>query len=58
MKYVIGIDLGTSATKTILVNEQGETVASAEHSYPMYQPHNGWAEQDPHDWRNAVLDTL
>lgn len=58
MKYVIGIDLGTSATKTILVNEQGETVASAEHSYPMYQPHNGWAEQNPHDWRNAVLDTL
>lgn len=58
MKYVIGIDLGTSATKTILVSEQGETVASAEHSYPMYQPHNGWAEQDPHDWREAVLDTL
>ncbi len=58
MKYVIGIDLGTSATKTILVNEEGKTVASAEHAYPLYQPHNGWAEQDPNDWRNAVLDTL
>lgn len=34
MKYVIGIDLGTSATKTILVNEQGETVASAETFLP------------------------
>lgn len=58
MKYVIGIDLGTSATKTILVNEDGETIATAEYSYPMYQPHNGWAEQDPEDWKKAVLTTV
>lgn len=58
MKYVIGIDLGTSATKTILVDEEGVTKASAEYSYPMYQPRNGWAEQNPKDWRTAVLNTV
>ena len=35
MRYVLGIDLGTSATKTILVDENGITHASAEYSYPM-----------------------
>lgn len=58
MRYVLGIDLGTSATKTILVDENGITHASAEYSYPMYQPRNGWAEQDPADWRKAVLTTI
>lgn len=58
MKYVLGVDLGTSATKTILVDENGVTIASKEYAYPMYQPHNGWAEQDPHDWRQAVLETI
>lgn len=58
MKYVLGIDLGTSATKTILVDENGVTRASAEYSYPMYQPHNGWAEQDPANWKKAVLATI
>ncbi len=58
MKYVLGVDLGTSATKTILVDENGVTKTSAEYAYPMYQPQNGWAEQDPHDWKKAVLETI
>ena len=52
MKYVIGVDLGTSATKTILVDQNGKIVAEASVKYPMYQPENGWAEQDPSDWRS------
>lgn len=58
MNYLIGIDVGTSAAKTVLFDDKGNTVASASWEYPMYQPHNGWAEQRPEDWAQAVLDTL
>ena len=58
MKYVLGIDLGTSATKTVLFDEKGNVVASASREYPLYQPKNGWAEQDPRDWWNAVCETI
>ena len=58
MKYLIGIDLGTSGTKTVLFDEKGTAVASASVEYPMYQPQNGWAEQDPGHWWNACVTTL
>lgn len=58
MNYLIGIDVGTSATKTVLFDEKGNIVASASEEYPLYQPENGWAEQKPEDWAKAVLDTL
>lgn len=58
IRYLVGIDVGTSATKTILMREDGQVVAQAVRSYPLYQPANGWAEQDPEDWKNAVLQTL
>ena len=49
MNYLIGIDVGTSATKTVLFDEAGTVVASASQEYPLYQPKNGWAEQRPQD---------
>lgn len=58
MRYLIGVDLGTSATKTILMNENGEIIGQSSFEYPMYQPGNGWAEQEPLDWRNAALATI
>ncbi len=58
MKYVIGIDLGTSATKTVLFDEKGNIISSANYEYAMQQPHNGWAEQNPHDWYDAAISTL
>ncbi|MCL2222749.1 MAG: xylulokinase [Oscillospiraceae bacterium] len=58
MKYLIGIDLGTSGTKTVLFDELGKAVASSTVEYPLYQPENGWAEQDPADWWNACTKTL
>lgn len=58
MNYIIGVDIGTSATKTVLFEENGRVVCSASEEYPLYQPQNGWAEQQPEDWKNAVLHTL
>ena len=58
MKYLIGIDIGTSGTKSVLFDTEGNAVASAGAEYPMYQPENGWAEQDPADWWRAVCQTL
>ena len=57
MKYVLGVDLGTSGTKTVLFDETGLAVASASEEYPLYQPKNGWAEQDPDDWWHAARNT-
>jgi len=58
MPYVIGIDIGTSGTKTVLFDEKGTTIASATVEYPLYQPKNGWAEQNPEDWYNASVSTI
>lgn len=58
MKYIIGIDLGTSATKTVLFDENGKIIAAASKEYEMLQPKNGWAEQNPEAWYNAAIETL
>ncbi len=58
MDYLIGIDLGTSGTKTVLFDRSGQVVAASTVEYPMYQEKNGWAEQDPMDWWNASVSTL
>ncbi len=57
-QYLIGIDVGTSGTKSVLFDTLGNVIASALVEYPMYQPANGWAEQDPEDWWNAASSTL
>ena len=53
MKYVLGIDLGTSGLKAVIFDEDGREIASASEEYPLYQPENGWAEQEPEDWKRA-----
>ena len=58
MKYLIGIDIGTSGTKSVLFDTQGNAIASATAEYPLSQPKNGWAEQDPRDWWYATCETL
>ena len=47
MAYILGVDIGTSGTKTVLFSEDGTPVASALYDYPLYTPCNGYAEQDP-----------
>lgn len=54
MSYLLGIDVGTSGAKTALFEPDGRVVASKTLEYPMQQPQNGWAEQDPRDWWRAA----
>jgi len=58
MRYIIGTDIGTSGTKTVLFDEYGRKVACKTVEYPLYQPHNGWAEQLPEDWKNAAIKSI
>jgi xylulokinase len=58
MRYLIGVDIGTSATKTVLFDESCQVVRTASQEYPLSQPQNGWAEQEPLDWYSAVMSTI
>ena len=54
--HFLGMDVGTSGTRAVLVNEQGHIVSSASEDHaPFRTPHPGWAEQDPEDWWRAAL---
>lgn len=52
--YTIGIDLGTSAVKLLLMGDGGEIVRIASREYPIEFPRPGWSQQDPADWWEAV----
>lgn len=58
MNYYIGIDLGTSAAKLLLMEAGGNTVNVVSKEYPLYFPHPGWSEQAPEDWWSAVTEGL
>ena len=57
-KALLGIDVGTTGTKTALFGLDGGLVAAHTDEYPLYQPHNGWAEQDPADWWRAAVNGI
>ena len=48
--YYIGIDLGTSAVKLLLMEESGKICNIVSREYPLFFPHPGWSEQKPEDW--------
>ena len=58
MSLVIGIDIGTSSTKTLLLSEEGTIISSASADYQLSTPCTGWVEQDANDWWQAVCDTI
>ncbi len=55
MPYYLGLDIGTSGTKALLITEEGRPVASDTQEYPLSTPRPLWAEQDPSDWWMACL---
>lgn len=58
MGYLVGIDIGTSGTKSLLLTDEGAVVASAGAEYPLLTPRPGWAEQDPGEWWRATTTTV
>ena len=52
--YLLGIDIGTSACKVAVFDRNGKVLAAASGDYPVYYPHEGWAEQNPEEWWDAV----
>ncbi|WP_165245830.1 xylulokinase [Paludisphaera soli] len=58
MSVTIGIDVGTSGTKTLAIDESGRILASASSEYPCSHPRPGWSEQDPELWWEATRETL
>ena len=56
--YYIGVDLGTSAVKLLLMEADGSIRNVVSKEYPLYFPHPGWSEQKPEDWWNAVVEGI
>jgi len=58
MSYLIGTDIGTSGTKTLLVDARGKIRASVTVEYPSYAPKPAWSEQVPEDWWQAACKSI
>lgn len=58
MNYLIGIDIGTSGTMVLLLDETGKIVDTGSRAYEFEIPQNGWTEQDPALWWNAIVSII
>lgn len=58
MSYVLGLDLGTSGLKGILVDKKGKIVDEASSDYPLLTPKRGYSEQDPKEWFRAAKEVM
>ncbi len=58
MEYYIGVDLGTSSLKLLLLDEAGTILKTVSEEYPVYFPYPGWSEQNPEDWWNAFISGM
>lgn len=57
-QQLLGIDIGTSACKVAVFDEDGKVLAQANQPYRVYYPQNGWAEQNPEEWWEAICDAV
>lgn len=58
MKHIIGIDLGTSGVKCVVVAMDGTVKSSVTEEYPCFSPNKGWSEQNPEDWWVATQKAI
>lgn len=58
MSLFVGVDIGTSGSRVVAVDEMGRLFAEASSEYPLHTPRPGWTQQDPEDWWRAVKEAL
>lgn len=58
MEYFLGIDVGTTGCKVVLIDAEGELRGKSVAEYPLYTPRPNWAEQNPEDWWQGTLQAL
>ncbi|MCK4355923.1 xylulokinase [Candidatus Bipolaricaulota bacterium] len=58
MELLLGVDLGTTGAKALLITKRGEILAQHTEAYPLYHPRPGWAEQHAEDWWEAVIHSI
>ena len=58
LKLYIGVDLGTSAVKLLLMDETGQIKNIVTKEYPLEFPQPGWSQQNPEDWKKAVEEGI
>ena len=58
MSVYLGVDIGTSGTKTLAIKQDGTLLASATGEYPLSSPKPGWSEQEPEHWWQATVDSI
>lgn len=54
----LGLDLGTSGLRAVLVDETGTVLGASDQHFPVSHPHSGWSEQDPADWTDAAARAM
>lgn len=55
---LLGIDIGTTGTKAVLINTRGDVIAHSTYEYPIYIPKPNWSEQNPEDWWKATIKSI
>jgi len=58
MSYLLGLDIGTSGVKALLISVEGKIISRKTVSYSLTTPHSGWAEQSPYDWWEATVKVI
>jgi len=58
MRFLLGLDVGTTSTRTVIIDENSKLIASSTSNYKLITPKPGWAEQNPDDWWIASVKTI
>lgn len=58
MGFLLGLDVGTSGTKALIMDEEGENIYTSTVEYPLLTPKANWAEQNPSDWWDGTVEAI